>query len=51
MTRKFDEIVKRLRLGGVSAWSLGEDSHDYALIKAIQLGVRGLKKDADGAKY
>lgn len=40
--RKFNEIVRARKLGGVSAWSLGEDSHDYALIKAIQSGVEGM---------
>lgn len=41
VARKFDEIVKPLDLGGVAVWSLGEDSHDYSLIKAIQSGVNG----------
>lgn len=42
VSRKFDEIVNGLGIGGVSAWSLGEDSNNYSLIKAIQSGVRDL---------
>ncbi|KAH6842436.1 family 18 glycosyl hydrolase [Chaetomium sp. MPI-CAGE-AT-0009] len=46
--RKFDEIVKARGLGGVSAWSLGEDSHNYSLIKAIQTGVQSLTGCKEG---
>lgn len=51
--QKFSQIVIGRGLGGVSAWSLGEDSHDFALIEAIQSGVKGLsgglvKKSHDG---
>jgi chitinase len=35
ITRKFDEIVKTYGLGGVMAWSLGEDSFDWSHIGRI----------------
>ncbi|KAF2748188.1 carbohydrate-binding module family 18 protein [Sporormia fimetaria CBS 119925] len=35
MRRKFMEIVRPLGLGGVMAWSLGEDSHDWSHIRTI----------------
>jgi chitinase len=38
--RKFDEIVSAKGLGGVMAWSLGEDSYDWSHIKAISKGVK-----------
>ncbi|WQF78531.1 Putative chitin-binding, type 1, glycoside hydrolase family 18, catalytic domain-containing protein [Colletotrichum destructivum] len=40
VSRKFNDIVKARGIGGVAAWSLGEDSHDFSLIRAIQAGVR-----------
>ncbi|KAK1994323.1 family 18 glycosyl hydrolase [Colletotrichum falcatum] len=40
VARKFNDIVKTRGIGGVSAWSLGEDSYDFALLKAIQSGVK-----------
>ncbi|KAF4510311.1 hypothetical protein G6O67_002209 [Ophiocordyceps sinensis] len=43
VTRKFEEIVKPMKLGGVFAWSMGEDSKDWGHIKAMQEGVKGLK--------
>ena len=42
VARKFDEIVKAKGLGGVMAWSLGEDTYDWALLKAMQAGVKSL---------
>lgn len=42
VTRKFNDIVKARGLGGVAAWSLGEDSYDFSLLKAIQAGVRAM---------
>jgi chitinase len=41
--RKFDEIVKVKGLGGVMAWSLAQDSHDWRLFKAMQAGVKDLQ--------
>jgi len=35
ITRKFDQIVRRYNLGGVMAWSLGEDSNNWSHIKQI----------------
>ncbi|KAF2492822.1 glycoside hydrolase [Lophium mytilinum] len=35
MEKKFDQIVKPLKLGGVMAWSLGEDSYDWSHIKVM----------------
>ncbi|KAI5299158.1 hypothetical protein KEM56_003473 [Ascosphaera pollenicola] len=32
---KFNEIVKKLNLGGVMAWSLGQDSNDWSHIKKM----------------
>ncbi|KAK1541392.1 glycosyl hydrolase family 18 [Colletotrichum paranaense] len=40
VTRKFNEIAKARGLGGVAVWSLGEDSYDFSLLKAIQAGVK-----------
>ncbi|KAK2025068.1 family 18 glycosyl hydrolase [Colletotrichum zoysiae] len=42
--RKFNDIVKTRGVGGVSVWSLGEDSYDFALLKAIQTGVKAWPK-------
>ncbi|CAJ2506785.1 Uu.00g079710.m01.CDS01 [Anthostomella pinea] len=40
MQRKFVEIVAPLGLGGVMAWSLGEDSADWSHILAVSQAVR-----------
>lgn len=40
--RKFTEIVEARGLGGVMAWSAGEDSHDWSHILALQKGVKSL---------
>ena len=37
--RKFKEIVDKEQLGGVMGWSLGEDTLDWKLVKAMQEGV------------
>ncbi|KAI1082675.1 glycoside hydrolase family 18 protein [Whalleya microplaca] len=42
MQRKIAEIVTPLGLGGVFAWSLGEDSADWSHIQAISAAVKGL---------
>ncbi|KAL4781798.1 glycoside hydrolase superfamily [Aspergillus varians] len=39
MTRKFTEIVDAENLGGVMAWSLGEDTYKWEHLKAMQEGV------------
>jgi len=41
---KFAQIVKERNLGGVYAWSLGEDTNDGRLMAAMQKGVRGMKR-------
>ncbi|KAI0490996.1 glycoside hydrolase family 18 protein [Xylaria cf. heliscus] len=40
IAQKFEKIVKAKNLGGIMAWSLGEDSADYAYIKAMQAGLK-----------
>lgn len=35
ISRKFDEIVRKYKLGGVMAWSLGEDSYDWSHIRLM----------------
>ncbi|KAK0099371.1 hypothetical protein ONS95_003556 [Cadophora gregata] len=42
IAKKFDQIVKAKGLGGVMAWSAGEDSHDWSHILALQAGVKNL---------
>ncbi|KAI0008691.1 glycoside hydrolase family 18 protein [Xylariaceae sp. FL0662B] len=42
IAQKFESIVKAKGLGGVMAWSLGEDSSNYTYIKAIQAGLATL---------
>ncbi len=40
IARKFTEIVEAKGLGGVMAWSAGEDSYDWSHILAMQKGVK-----------
>lgn len=35
ISRKFDNIVRKYNLGGVMAWSLGEDSNDWSHVKRM----------------
>ncbi|KAF1925832.1 carbohydrate-binding module family 18 protein [Didymella exigua CBS 183.55] len=35
ITRKFNDIVRKYNLGGVMAWSLGEDSNDWTHVKRM----------------
>ncbi|KAL4924563.1 glycoside hydrolase superfamily [Aspergillus undulatus] len=39
MTRKFSDIVDVEKLGGVMAWSLGQDTYNWEHLKAMQEGV------------
>ncbi|KAI1247520.1 hypothetical protein MGN70_011410 [Eutypa lata] len=39
VAQKFEQIVKPRNLGGVMAWSLGEDSSDFQYIQALQKGI------------
>ncbi|CAI7664394.1 unnamed protein product [Penicillium pancosmium] len=48
ITRKFSDIVDAKKLGGVMAWSLGEDTLQFAHVEAMQKGVRNSnQKKAD----
>ncbi|OTB04396.1 glycoside hydrolase family 18 protein [Hypoxylon sp. CI-4A] len=42
IAQKFDEIIKARGLGGVMAWSLGEDDSSWTYVKAIQAGLATL---------
>lgn len=48
IARKFEEIVKSRGLGGVFAWSLAQDSHDWSHLKAMQEGVQGMQGMSQG---
>lgn len=51
ISRKFKDIVDAKKLGGVMAWSLGEDTLQFAHVEAMQKGVRqSTQKKADGKK-
>lgn len=41
--RKFTDIVAAMQIGGIMAWSLGEDSFDYAHLKALQTGYKSMQ--------
>ncbi|KAF2650470.1 carbohydrate-binding module family 18 protein [Lophiostoma macrostomum CBS 122681] len=49
MKRKFNEIVAKYNLGGVMAWSLGEDSYDWSHIRAIAQDLNDL--NGGGGQY
>ncbi|KAJ5970593.1 CAZyme family GH18 [Penicillium vulpinum] len=42
IARKFTEIVTEKNLGGVMAWSLGEDTYNFELLEAMQKGLKSL---------
>ncbi|ATY60504.1 chitinase 18-11 [Cordyceps militaris] len=42
IAKKFTDIVKAKKLGGVFAWSMTLDSHDWSHMKALQAGVKTL---------
>ncbi|KAJ3498024.1 hypothetical protein NLG97_g1456 [Lecanicillium saksenae] len=42
IAKKMTDIVKAKGLGGVMAWSLAQDSHDWSHIKALQSGIKNL---------
>ncbi|KHN95471.1 chitinase 18-4 [Metarhizium album ARSEF 1941] len=46
--RKFKDIVRRKRLGGVFAWGLGEDAPEFSHLSATLNGLRGVKKANTG---
>jgi chitinase len=39
MTKKFSDIIAAKKLGGVMAWSLGEDGYDWSHVKALRDGA------------
>ncbi|KAK3362309.1 glycoside hydrolase superfamily [Lasiosphaeria hispida] len=43
IAKKFVDIVKAKGLGGVMAWSLGEDSYDWSHLLALQKNVKTLR--------
>ncbi|KAL7788201.1 glycoside hydrolase family 18 protein [Trichoderma ceciliae] len=43
VARKFTDIVVPKGLGGVMAWALAQDSHDWSRFKAIQAGVAAMQ--------
>jgi chitinase len=45
MSKKFDQIVRKYKLGGVMAWSLGEDSFDWSHVRQM---TREVAKDGYG---
>ncbi|CAI6340809.1 unnamed protein product [Periconia digitata] len=40
IARKFQDVVAKYGLGGVMAWSLGEDSNDWSHIRAMTEGLK-----------
>ncbi|PGG95822.1 hypothetical protein AJ79_09859 [Helicocarpus griseus UAMH5409] len=49
MERKFKEIVREKKLGGIMAWSLGQDSYDWSHLAAMQRGMmEGKGEDKKG---
>lgn len=40
IARKFKEIVAEKKLGGIMAWSLGEDTYNFAHLEAMQKGLK-----------
>ncbi|PHH62914.1 hypothetical protein CDD81_6547 [Ophiocordyceps australis] len=44
ISRKIEEIVKPMGLGGIFAWSLGEDSNGYSRVKAMREGFQSMSK-------
>lgn len=45
ITQKFSDIIEAKSLGGIMAWSLGEDSNDWGLLKTMQEGVAKLSQN------
>ncbi|KAI0887550.1 glycoside hydrolase family 18 protein [Annulohypoxylon maeteangense] len=50
MKRKFKEIIEPMGLGGVMAWSLGEDSADWSHITTVAKLAKGTKAPLDEAE-
>jgi chitinase len=45
ITRKFDQIVDKYGLGGVMAWSLGEDSFDWSHVRQMASELKKRSSD------
>ncbi|OQD83395.1 hypothetical protein PENANT_c017G06963 [Penicillium antarcticum] len=50
IARKFQDIVAEKKLGGVMAWSLGEDTYGFKHLKAMQNGIKSESTKIDAAK-
>lgn len=52
IARKFSDIVQAKNIGGVMAWSLGEDTYQFAHLGAMQNGVKTMSpaQDTNGPK-
>jgi chitinase len=48
ITRKFDDIVAKYKLGGVMAWALGEDGYDYSHIHQMAEELEKHPSQPDG---
>ncbi|OQD77163.1 hypothetical protein PENDEC_c003G06537 [Penicillium decumbens] len=50
--QKFKDIVEAKKIGGVMAWSLGEDTYKFAHLEAMQNGIKSAttEQDTNGAK-
>jgi chitinase len=51
IARKFKDIVAEKKLGGVMAWSLGEDTYGFKHLKAMQNGIKSESTKVDAAKH
>lgn len=47
IARKFSDIVNAKGLGGVMAWSLGEDTYKFEHLGAMQQGVQAATQSTD----
>ncbi|KAF1966366.1 glycoside hydrolase [Bimuria novae-zelandiae CBS 107.79] len=51
ITQKFEQIVRKYKLGGAMAWSLGEDSADWSHIKKISEELNRGPGSGSGSGY
>ncbi|KAJ5594344.1 uncharacterized protein N7459_000552 [Penicillium hispanicum] len=47
IARKFTDIVEAKKIGGVMAWSLGEDTYKFAHLDAMQAGIKSATTESD----
>ncbi|KAJ5668320.1 uncharacterized protein N7477_006890 [Penicillium maclennaniae] len=52
ITQKFTDIVQAKKIGGVMAWSLGEDTYNFEHLQAMQNGVKNtpMAEDTNGVR-